>query len=137
MDIVELRKELNSIYDEVSDANFDNKYQIKEVFFRLIRFNENLIASVDNNELRDETNNDINNFTSEECFVKGAQQLINNGAILNADILRWYGNLYRNEKIDTEHGLMARIINDIFMELKYRGIELTSIHNLPTNLKEE
>lgn len=47
MDAVELRKELNSIYDEISDANFDDKYQIKEALFRLVRFSENLIAEIE------------------------------------------------------------------------------------------
>ena len=47
MDDVELRKELNSIYDEISDANFDDKYQIKEALFKLVRFSEILIAEIE------------------------------------------------------------------------------------------
>ena len=47
MDVAELRKSLNSIYADVSDANFNDKYQIKEVLFRLIRFNEDLVAEIE------------------------------------------------------------------------------------------
>ena len=47
MNLVELRKSLNSIYGEISDANFDDKYQIKEALFRLIRFNEDLMAEIE------------------------------------------------------------------------------------------
>ena len=47
MDVVELRKSLNSIYSDISDANFNDKYQIKEVLFRLIRFNEDLVAEIE------------------------------------------------------------------------------------------
>jgi len=137
MDKVELRKELNSLYDEVSDANFNDKYEIKEAFFRLLRFNENLINSINVHEDEIRHINDKDNFSSEECFVKGVQQIINNGGVANVDILRWYINLYRNENTNTEHGLMVRVLNDIFMEMKYKDIELTSIHNLPANLKEE
>ena len=133
----ELRKELNSIYDEVSDANFNDKYQIKEAFFRLLRFNENLINSIDVHEDEIRHINDKDNFSSEECFVKGVQSIINNGGTLNTDILNWYRNLYHKEGINTEHGLMARIINDIFMELKYKDIKLTSIHNLSSDMLEE
>ena len=34
------------------------------------------------------------------------------------EILNWYRNLYYTENDDTEHGIMARAINDLFM--KYR-----------------
>lgn len=47
MDVAELRKSLNSIYDDVSDADFNDKYQIKEALFRLIRFNEDLVAKIE------------------------------------------------------------------------------------------
>ena len=47
MDVAELRKSLNSIYADVSDANFNDKYQIKEALFRLIRFNEDLVAKIE------------------------------------------------------------------------------------------
>ena len=137
MDKVELRKELNSIYDEISNANFNDKYQIREAFFRLIRFNENLINNIDIHENEIRHINDKDNFSSEECFVKGVQSIINNGGTLNIDILNWYRNLYCKEPINTERGLMTRIINDIFMELKFKDIELTSIHNLSVNMLEE
>lgn len=47
MDIVEIRYELTHIYNEISIANFDDKYQIKEILFRLVRFNEILINEID------------------------------------------------------------------------------------------
>ena len=34
------------------------------------------------------------------------------------DILNWYRNLYYKEENDTEHGIMARAINDLFMKYK-------------------
>ena len=137
MDKAELRKELNSIYDEVSDAIFNDKYQIKEVFFRLIRFNENLINNIDIREDEIRHINDKDKYSSEEHFIKGVRDIINNGGNLNVDILNWYRNLYSNESINTERGLMARVINDIFMELKYRDLELSTIHNLSSDLLEE
>lgn len=34
------------------------------------------------------------------------------------DILNWYRNLYHAESLNTEHGIMANAINDLFMSLK-------------------
>ena len=34
------------------------------------------------------------------------------------DILNWYRNLYHTENDNTERGIMARAINDLFMGLK-------------------
>lgn len=126
MDIVKLRKELNSLYDEVSDANFNDNYQIKEAFFRLIRFNENLIASIDNHESSNKQNVKINNL--ENNFVTGVHEIINNGATLNTDILNWYRNLYYKEGNNTERGIMANVINNLFMEMQAKGIELSSLY---------
>mgnify|MGYP006346729549 CR=1 FL=1 len=36
-----------------------------------------------------------------------------------AEILNWYRNLYYTENDSTERGIMARAINDLFMDLKY------------------
>ena len=35
------------------------------------------------------------------------------------DILNWYRNLYYKEGIETERGLMAMTINDLFMKYKF------------------
>ena len=126
MDIVKLRKELNSLYDEVSNANFNDKYQIKEAFFRLIRFNENLIANIDNHESSNKQDAKINNL--ENNFVTGVHEIINNGATLNIDILNWYRNLYHKEEPNTERGIMARVINKLLMEMRAKGIELNSLY---------
>lgn len=126
MDIVKLRKELNSLYDEVSDANFNDKYQIREAFFRLIRFNENLIANIDNHESSNKQDVKINNL--ENNFVTGVHEIISNGATLNTDILNWYRNLYYKEGNDTERGIIANVINNLFMEMKAKGIELSSLY---------
>lgn len=126
MDIVKLRKELNSLYDEVSDANFNDEYQIKEAFFRLIRFNENLIANIDNHEASNKQDVKINNL--ENNFVTGVHEIINNGATLNVDILNWYRNLYYKEGNNTERGIMANAINNLFMEMRAKGIELSSLY---------
>jgi len=126
MDIVKLRKELSSLYDEVSDANFNDKYQIKEAFFRMIRFNENLIANIDNHELSNKQDAKINNL--ENNFVRGVHEIINNGATLNTDILNWYRNLYYKEGNNTERGIMANVINNLFMEMQAKGIELSSLY---------
>ena len=37
------------------------------------------------------------------------------------DILNWYRNLYHAENDNTERGIMARAINDMFAELKEKG----------------
>lgn len=126
MDIVKLRKELSSLYDEVSNANFNDKYQIKEAFFRLIRFNENLIANIDNRESSNKQDAKINNL--ENNFVTGVHEIINNGATLNTDILNWYRNLYYKEGNNTERGIMANVINNLFMEMQAKGIELSSLY---------
>ena len=34
------------------------------------------------------------------------------------DVLNWYRNLYYKENNNTEHGIMARAINDLFMKYK-------------------
>lgn len=34
------------------------------------------------------------------------------------EILNWYRNLYYTENNNTEHGIMSRAINDLFMEYK-------------------
>lgn len=34
------------------------------------------------------------------------------------EILNWYRNLYYTENNNTEHGIMARAINDLFMKYK-------------------
>lgn len=34
------------------------------------------------------------------------------------DVLNWYRNLYYTENNNTEHGIMARAINDLFMKYK-------------------
>ena len=47
MDVVELKKDLERIYRDISDADFNDKYQVKEIFFRLIRFSKNLIAELE------------------------------------------------------------------------------------------
>lgn len=126
MDIVKLRKELSSLYDEVSGANFNDKYQIKEAFFRMIRFNENLIANIDNHESSNKQDTKINNL--ENNFVRGVYEIINNGATLNTDILNWYRNLYYKEGNNTERGIMANVINNLFMEMQAKGIELSSLY---------
>ena len=126
MDVIKLRKELSSLYDEVSNANFNDKYQIKEAFFRLIRFNENLIANIDNYESSNKQDAKINNL--ENNFVTGVHEIINNGATLNTDILNWYRNLYYKEGNNTERGIMANVINNLFMEMQAKGIELSSLY---------
>ena len=48
-----------------------------------------------------------------EYFVKGCEK--QDGFM---DILNWYRNLYYQAEPDTEHGIMARAINDMFMKAK-------------------
>ena len=52
-----------------------------------------------------------------EYFVKGCNKL--DGCM---NILNWYRNLYYKEEPNTEHGIMARAINDMFMKAKELGI---------------
>ena len=50
---------------------------------------------------------------SNEYFVKGCDKL--DGCM---NILNWYRNLYYQDEPNTEHGIMARAINELFMEAK-------------------
>lgn len=52
-----------------------------------------------------------------DYFVKGCDKL--NGFM---DILNWYRNLYYQAEPDTEHGIMARAIDDMFMKAKKLGV---------------
>lgn len=52
-----------------------------------------------------------------EYFVKGCDKLDGCMSILN-----WYRNLYYKAEPDTEHGIMARAINDMFMKAKELGV---------------
>ena len=36
------------------------------------------------------------------------------------EILNWYRNLYYKEDVNTERGIMAMAINDMFMKMKER-----------------
>ena len=47
MTVIKLRQELTNLYNEIIDANFDDKYQVKESFYRLIRINEMLIDELE------------------------------------------------------------------------------------------
>ena len=38
------------------------------------------------------------------------------------NILNWYRNLYYKAEPDTEHGIIARAINDMFMKAKELGV---------------
>lgn len=133
----ELRKELSKLYDDISDTVFNDKYEIKEAFFRLIRFNEHLIASVDTSEDDIRHVNDKDDYDSEEYFMRSVKSIIDNGGNLNIDILNWYRNFYHTKPINTEQGLIARILDDVFTEMKYKDIKLTSIHNLSVDMLEE
>ena len=48
-----------------------------------------------------------------EYFVKGCEK--QDGFM---DILNWCRNLYYQAEPDTEHGIMTRAINDMFMKAK-------------------
>ena len=128
MNATTLRKELGLLYDEVSNANFNDNYQIKEAFFRLIRFNEELIAEMNKDSKTNEQTNSTDNSNYGEGFVKGVHEIINNGATLNVDILNWYRNLYYKEGNNTERGIMANAINNLFMEMQTKGIKLSSLY---------
>lgn len=39
------------------------------------------------------------------------------------EILNWYRNLYRTESNNTEHGIMVKAINDLFMKYKIELLE--------------
>ena len=47
MDAIKLKKDLNKLYGEISDANFYDINQIKEAFFRLLGITHNLITELD------------------------------------------------------------------------------------------
>lgn len=43
----ELRKDLDNLYREISNAVFTDECEIREAFLKLLRFNEHLIANID------------------------------------------------------------------------------------------
>lgn len=49
------------------------------------------------------------NFFVKEVYAKDMRDPL--------DILNWYRNLYYKEGLDTERGLMANTINDLFMQM--------------------
>lgn len=52
---------------------------------------------------------------NEKFFVREVQKHMMKEPL---DILNWYRNLYYKEENDTERGIMARAINDLFMKYK-------------------
>lgn len=56
--------------------------------------------------------------TESEMFVKDVQ----NNKMTPINILNWYRNFYRSENNNTEQGIMANAINDIFMRLTDMGL---------------
>ena len=51
----------------------------------------------------------------ERYFIKEVHR---NGMSNPIEILNWYRNLYYTESQNTERGIMAKAINDLFMEYK-------------------
>lgn len=131
MDIAKLRKELDKIYGEIIDANFSDLIT-RKVIFKLINYNHILLNELIGNKLASEKQTvSIESDTLEKHFTDGVYEIINNGATLNVDILNWYRNLYYKENGDTERGIMAHVINNLFMEMQAKGIKLTGLYISP------
>lgn len=138
MDIIKLRKELDRLYNDVSNSTFEGNYTMKEAMFRIINYNNLLLTELINEKSTVEKyQTSLNKSNLDEHFMKGVYEIVNAGGTLNVDILNWYRNLYHKEESNTERGIMTTVINNILTELKYKDIELTSCYNLPTDLKEE
>ncbi len=60
----------------------------------------------------------IRKFMEDELSVKGenyfVREVYKGGMTDPKEILNWYRNLYYKEGADTERGVMARAINDLF-----------------------
>lgn len=131
MDIAKLRKELDKIYGEIIDANFSDLVT-RKVIFKLINYNHILLNELIGNKLASEKQTvSIESDTLEKHFIEGVYEIINNGATLNVDILNWYRNLYYKENSDTERGIMAHVINNLFMEMQAKGVMLTDFYISP------
>lgn len=129
MDVVKLRKELDKLYNDISEANFGRDHITREALFRLINYNRILLTELVGDKLAPEEQTvPIQKPEYENNFVTGVHEIINNGATLNTDILNWYRNLYYKEGNDTERGIMANAINNLFMEMKAKGIELSGLY---------
>lgn len=129
MDIVKLRKELDYLYSEFSKSNFEGNYQVKEGMFKLIEFNKMLLTELVTDKLNKEESKNIYKDELEEHFTTGVKEIVDNGAVLNTDVLNWYRNLYYKEGANTERGIMAHVINNIFGELTAKGITLTGLYS--------
>ena len=132
MDAIKLKKELNEIYKAIHNGRFTYEYQIQEAFYKLISYNEHLLEQLvkDNTKMPEPITN-IETDSLEKHFINGVHEIINNGATLNVDILNWYRNLYYKEGKNTERGIIAHAINNLFMEMKVKGIELSGLYTSP------
>ena len=62
----------------------------------------------------------IQKLVAEELAVKGENDFVKEvykHNMKSLDILNWYRNLYYKEGNDTERGVMAMAINDLFMKM--------------------
>lgn len=131
MDIVKLRKELDYLYSEISKSRFAGNHEVKEALFRLIKFNQLLLTELVTDKLNKDESNVFVKDELEKHFINGVKEIINDGTTLNTDILNWYRNLYYKEDGNTERGIMAHVINNIFGELTAKGINLTGLYSSP------
>ena len=132
MNIVKLRKELDILHREVSNANLNRDHITREVLFRLIEYNRMLLTEfVEYEPTVEERFVSKEEGNLEKQFINGVYEIINNGATLNVDILNWYRNLYYKEDSNTERGIMARVINNLFNEMKTKGIDLAGLYVSP------
>lgn len=47
INMIKLKKDLNKIYGDISDANFNDTYQIKEALYRILGVTHNLITELE------------------------------------------------------------------------------------------
>ena len=124
---------LNEIYKAILNGRLTYEQQIQEAFYKLILYNEHLLEQLvkDNTKMPEPMTN-AETDSLEKHFIDGVHEIINNGATLNVDILNWYRNLYYKEGKNTERGIIAHAINNLFMEMKVKGIELSGLYTSPS-----
>lgn len=125
MDIVKLRKELDDLYLNISGGD----YSAREAMLRFITYSNMLLTELVTDKLNKDESNVFAKDELEEHFITGVKEAVSKEVTFNTDILNWYRNLYYKEGGNTERGIMAHVINNIFMELKAKGISLTGLYS--------
>lgn len=98
----------------------------------LVGKNNELIPVISEDDTEEREDKSMSKDFLEEHFAKGAEECHS-----PEDILNWYRNLYYKEAQHTERRIMAEAINDYFMKIKDRNLQIAQATRLDTVLEIE